>query len=92
MKITFDPEKRAATLRRRGVDFLDSMEVFLGRKFEFRDDRSDYGEVRMITVGYLRDRMMIVVWTQRGDARRIISMRKANEREKTYFGQRLAED
>ncbi len=43
----------------------------------------------MITVGYLKNRMMIVVWTPRGDNRHIISMRKANEREQNRFRQRF---
>lgn len=55
------------------------------------DDRFDYKEARIITVGYLVDRMVIVVWTQRGDARHVISMRKANEREEKRFAQRLGE-
>ncbi len=46
----------------------------------------------MITVGHIRKRMMIVVWTPRGDSRHIISMRKANEREQTRFGQRLEQN
>jgi uncharacterized DUF497 family protein len=91
VKISFDPAKRDRTLRDRGLDFLDSAEVFVGRSFGFADERSDYGETRMITVGYLRGRMVIVVWTERGETRRMISMRKANDREKAYFGQRLAE-
>jgi uncharacterized DUF497 family protein len=91
VKISFDPAKRNATLRDRGLDFSDATEVFAGKKFEFPDERSDYGEARMITFGVLRGRMVVVVWTERGEARRIISMRKANEREKAYFGQRLAE-
>jgi uncharacterized DUF497 family protein len=40
----------------------------------------------------LRGRMVVVVWTRRGNARHIISMRKANDREKARFGKRLEED
>ena len=75
-----------------GLDFLDAAEVFAGRKFEFPDKRFDYGEVRNVTVGFCAIVMLIVVWTERGEARRVISMRKANERRKAYFGQRLGED
>jgi uncharacterized protein len=92
MKITFDPVKRAATLRDRELDFTHAAEVFAGRVLSRDDDRKDYGETRIVTVGYLRSRMVIVVWTQRGDARHIISMRKANDREKARYGQRLEED
>jgi hypothetical protein len=50
--------------------------VIAGRKFEFPDNRFDCGEVQIITVGFLLGRMVIVVWTERGEARHIISMRK----------------
>jgi uncharacterized protein len=92
VKITYDPRKREATLKGRGLDFEDAGEVFAGKKFEFDDLRFDYGETRVVTVGFLHERMVVVVWTRRGDARHVISMRKANDREKAYFGQRLAED
>jgi uncharacterized protein len=91
MKITFDPAKRAFTLAERGLDFEDAAEVFLGDTLDFPDDRRDYGELRILTVGHLRGRMLIVVWTPRGSARHVISMRKANAREKARFGKRFEE-
>jgi uncharacterized DUF497 family protein len=91
MKITFDPVKRASTLADRSLDFADAAEVFAGKALNIPDERRDYGEPRMITVGMLRGRMVIVVWTPRGNARHVISMRKANDREKTRFGKRLEE-
>jgi uncharacterized protein len=91
MKITCDPAKRAATLAERGLDFEDAAEVFAGETLDFPDDRRDDGEVRTITVGHLRGRMVIVVWTPRGNARHVISMRKANDREKTRYAKRLGE-
>ena len=81
MKIEFDPEKRNKTLKERGLDFSCADAVFAGRHLTRRDDRNDYGEERFITAGRLDGRLVIMVWTQRGKARRIISMRKANERE-----------
>ena len=84
-KITFDPDKRESTLRERGLDFLNAPIVFDGLKLEYPDDRRDYGEVRMITVGYLRRRMVVVGWTPRGDARHVFTMRKANDREKKKY-------
>jgi uncharacterized protein len=56
VKITYDPRKREATLRQRGLDFEDAAEVFVGKKFEFDDLRYDYGETRVVTVGFLRGR------------------------------------
>lgn len=85
MQISFDRAKREATLAERGLDFADAAEVFAGKTFRFEDDRADYGEVRMIAVGYLRDRMVVVVYTDRGSTRHIISMRKANDREQRRY-------
>lgn len=89
MEITFDPVKRDKTLRERKLDFLDAPEVFAGVRIEQEDDRFDYGERRMMTIGFLRDRMVVVIWTQRGITRHVISMRKANDREKGKYGVRL---
>jgi len=91
VKITLDPVKRAMTLADRGLDFEDAAELFRGDTLDFPDDRREYGEVRMLTVGHLRGRMVIVIWTPRGNARRVISMRKANAREKARFEKRFEE-
>ncbi|MBL8597861.1 MULTISPECIES: BrnT family toxin [unclassified Devosia] len=89
MEITFDPGKRERTLRERGLDFMDVPAVFAGRTYEWIDERFDYGEVRNTVVGRLSGRMVIIIWTPVGSARRIISMRKANEREQERYGKYL---
>lgn len=86
MAISFDDQKRATTLAERGIDFCDAAEIFKGPTFEFFDERRDYGEPRIITVGLLDGRMMIVGWTPRGDDRHVFTMRKANEREQKKYG------
>jgi len=85
MRITFDPAKRDRTLRERNIDFRDAAIVFEGPTIDIPDLRRDYGEARIITAGLLRGRLVIVVWTPRGDARHIISMRKANDREQAKY-------
>jgi uncharacterized protein len=90
MEISYDPAKRATTLEERGLDFVDAPEVFSGPVFELADDRFDYGEERYITIGMLRGRMVVLVWTPRGAARHIISMRKANDREQARFQARIS--
>lgn len=89
MRISYDAGKRARTVRERDLDFDDAAEVFAGTTIDFIDDRRDYGEARWLSVGHLRGRLVVVVWTQRGVARHIISMRKANEREQEKFGRQL---
>lgn len=89
MEISYDPDKRLATLAERKLDFENAREVFAGPTFDFPDLRKDYGEARTVTIGRINGRMMVVVWTQRGRARHIISMRKANDREKARFAHQL---
>jgi uncharacterized DUF497 family protein len=50
-----------------------------------QDTRQGYAEDRFISVGLLDARLVVIVWTPRGEVRRIISMRKANEREKNFY-------
>ena len=85
MEIEFDTAKRDETLAQRGLDFNDAPEVFAGLHFTGEDTRTDYSEDRFITVGLLGTRLVVMVWTPRGKARRIISMRKANDREKALY-------
>lgn len=92
MRITYDPNKRDWTLQERGLDFEDAASVFGGRTIDIPDLRRDYGEVRIRTVGYLNNRMVVVVWTQRGDARHVFSLRKANDREQAKYTKYLPED
>ena len=85
MKVTFDPDKRARTLAERGLDMADAAKVFEGAHITTRDDRRDYGEERHLTIGYLEGRMVALVWTQRGESLRVISMRKTNVREQDTY-------
>jgi len=89
MKIEFDPVKRENTLRERGLDFADAAAVFSGPTLTVADDRFEYGEKRFITIGFWEGRMVVLVWTERGPARRIISMRKANDREQALYDPRF---
>ncbi len=63
--------------------------VFAGDTLTVVDDRRNYGEIRFITIGFLDGRMVVLVWTPRDEARRIISMRKANDRERKLYSPRF---
>jgi len=89
MKVEFDAAKRAGTLEQRGLDMARAGEVLDGATLTIEDDRMDYGETRYITIGFLDERMVVLVWTPRGDVHRIISMRKANDREKAIYEPRF---
>lgn len=89
MQIEFDSAKRQETLEKRGLDMADAAEVFEGDHLTVEDARFAYGEVRNITVGFLAGRMVVLAWTLRGEACRIISMRKANDREQKAYAPRF---
>jgi uncharacterized DUF497 family protein len=92
VQISYDPVKRAKTLEERDLDFEDAPEVFAGLTLTLPDERQDYGEDRYQTYGLLGDRLVMVVWTPRGEDRQdrhVISMRKCNDREQARFQNRL---
>lgn len=89
MAITFDPAKRDKTLQERGLDFADAEAVIENLTLQWVDDRYDYGEERIAAIGLLNDRMVVVVWTERGDDRHIISMRHAHDKELRRFKIRM---
>lgn len=85
MELSFDEAKRQATLDNRGLDFARANEIFDGAEYTWIDDRFDYGEVRYNTFGMLDRRLIALTWTIRDGMRRIISMRKANDREQAHY-------
>ena len=91
MKVTFDQAKRDATFAERGLAFEDAEIVFEGDTLTIEDTRLDYGESRYQTIGFFEGRMVMVVWTPRGDDRHIISMRKCNDREQAIYQKRFEE-
>ncbi len=82
----WDEAKRQANLAKHGLDFADAEVVFGGVTFTIEDNRFDYGEDRFITIGFLRGTVIVMAHTEEGDLVRVISMRKAtNREERLYF-------
>ncbi len=69
----WDEDKPTANLRARGVDFLRAVRIFRGPVLAAEDDRNDYGEVRWRALGGADGEYFLVVYTWRGENRRIIS-------------------
>ena len=86
MQFEWDSDKAAANVSKHGVSFELAMLVFLddGRLIKL-DERFDYGEERIITMGHVDNRLHVVVYTQANDTIRIISARKANKREQRRY-------
>ncbi|MFN6236766.1 BrnT family toxin, partial [Microcystis sp.] len=73
-------------IEKHGIDFADLEAIFRGPIIERVDTRQNYGEIRVILVGTIDNIVLVVVYTWRGSVRRIISVRRANNRERrTYY-------
>jgi uncharacterized protein len=84
MSFEFDPAKNAENRAKHRLSLSAAIDVFDGPFIEEVDDRSDYGETRFIATGPIPavgGRLFVVVYTWRNANRRLISFRKANERE-----------
>jgi uncharacterized protein len=86
MKISFDPNKDASNQRDHQLSLAFGERVLWGRVFEFSDTRFDYSEERLVCFGYVESRLHVCVYTVREDTVRIISVRKANDREIKKYG------
>ena len=84
MEFEFDPEKSEENVRIRGLPFDFAPLIFEGPFIEEQDERFDYGETRFVATGPIAEfggRVFVVVYMWRDGIRRIISFRKANEKE-----------
>jgi uncharacterized protein len=89
MQFEWDDAKNRSNFAKHGLDFADAELVFAGPCVTFIDDRFDYGEERFVTLGLLAGRLVTIAHAARGEATRIISMRKANRREQEIYQKRL---
>lgn len=84
MEIYFEwnEDKRKLNLENHGLDFIDAAQVWTSSKVIQQDNRKDYGEKRFIALGLLNQRIVVIVYALREINKvRLISFRKANERE-----------
>jgi len=82
MQIEFAPDKDAANQAKHRVSLAFGAQVLAdSNRLAVLDVRFDYAEERFVCYGRVEKRIWVCVFTQRGDSRRIISVRKANDRE-----------
>jgi hypothetical protein len=81
MDITYDTVKDATNTEKHGVSLAAAAEFEWDEALAWSDDRQNYGEARMCAIGYIGVRLYYVVYVDRENVRRIISLRKANSRE-----------
>jgi uncharacterized protein len=85
MELEWDEAKRQDTLRERGFDFADVARFDPASVVTVSDERYDYGEKRFSSTGFLDNVLCRFCWTPRNGKLRIISMRKANDRERKIY-------
>ena len=81
MRVICDAAKDSINKKKHGVSLTDAALIDWEAALIWQDARRDYGEVRMIALAPINQRLYCAVYVDRGDDRRIISLRKANYRE-----------
>ncbi len=91
MKFEWDEVKRRENLRKHGIDFADISDMFKGPMITNLDTRNEYGEDRLIGIGHVQHRILLVCYLEisPGDVIRIISVRKALSHERKIFEQEI---
>ncbi len=90
MKFTWDEEKNAINRQKHGIDFDDVSTVFEKPMMTFLDQRKEYGEDRWVGIGWLRDILAVIVFTEPDDETiRLISARKAKRHEAQIYKQEI---
>ena len=94
MEFQWNETKRRENLRKHGIDFVDTPEVFEGPMITRIDRREEYGEDRWIGVGYSQGRVVVICFTEQnnGQSIRIISARKALSHERKAFEEKIANE
>jgi uncharacterized DUF497 family protein len=92
VEFEWDKQKGKSNLKKHGISFHDAEKVFESIRLTLTDSRMDYGEERIVTIGLIDKRVCVVVYTKRQDAIRIISARRANERERRRYNERIKKE
>jgi uncharacterized DUF497 family protein len=85
MQINFDEAKNKSNMQKHGVPLSEAKLLEWDLLISAHDARRDYGEVREVGFAPMGERLYCVVFTVRDDTYHIISLRKANNREKAIY-------
>jgi uncharacterized DUF497 family protein len=89
MRLEFDPTKDASNREKHGVSLALAGELEWDLALVWIDTRLDYGETRIIALAPRARILYYVAFVDRGETRRIISLRRANRREVEHYGQSI---
>lgn len=85
----WDKHKRTANLKKHKVDFKIVEDFEWETAIVLEDDREDYGEVRYRAMGLIGISVYALVFTERDEKIRVISLRKATRQEMKYYDRNL---
>lgn len=85
MLLTFDPSKSERNEAERGMPFSAALEFDWSTALVAEDTRRDYGERRYQAVGFIGERLHVLVFTPRDKSVHVISLRRANGRERNRY-------
>lgn len=83
--MSVDPAKRRKNQRKHQIDLAVGESVFDWPMLTRSDDREHYGEERLVSLGWLKNRVVVLVWTDRDDGPRLISCREAEPYEQEAY-------
>jgi hypothetical protein len=83
MRVTFDPAKSSRNEALRGLPFEVAKDFDWSGALIVEDTREDYQEKRYQALGYIGEHLHMLVFTPRDGAVHVISLRRANRRERT---------
>lgn len=90
MEFEWDEVKRQKVIAERQVDILYAALIFDGPVLTRIDDREDYGEHRLISLGMVDDECFIVVYTEREGVTRLITAWKGGRRDRAEYEKSIA--
>jgi uncharacterized DUF497 family protein len=85
MRIEFDAAKDKVNLGKHGVSLALANELDWDAALVWLDERFEYGEVRMIALAPKTETLYYVAFVERGEIRRVFSLRRATRREVKYY-------
>jgi uncharacterized protein len=91
VNIEFDDAKSRRNASERGLPFERAAEFEWESAIYEEDVRKEYGERRIVAIGFLEERLHVLCFTPIEDGARIISFRKANAREVKVYEQETAD-
>ena len=72
MRFEWDESKNELNIRQHNIDFADAQTVFAGPMIIWLDDREDYGEVRWTGAGFLKNIIVVIIFSEPENERRTI--------------------